>query len=203
MANETEILQWLRQGNESTQRLIDLKWKITKAGGGYFLESEKVPFTLQLGFLGEEQLLEIKLDTNIETATMESRDRLGTYRALLILNSQIKKVKFMLEGLGENVVARADIDLPTITKNELDNSLSLLLSSLYLMVRVLHLEEEFNQQIVERMLMLVKELQAKGKNEKEIVDYLVHDVGFKDEEARKIVSELVHDDMRGNERLYG
>ena len=71
------------------------------------------------------------------------------------------------------------------------------------MVRVLHLEEEFNQQIVDRMLMIVKELQAKGKSEKEIVDYLVHDVGFKDEEARKIVSELVHDDMRGNERLYG
>jgi|YelNatPaOPRAMG01_1025707.scaffolds.fasta_scaffold01569_10 acyl carrier protein len=202
MANETEILQWLKQGKESTQRLIDLKWKITKAEGGYFLESEKVPFTLQLGFLGEE-LMEIKLDTNIETATMENRDRLGTYRALLILNSQIKKIKFMLEGLSENVVARADIDLPTITKDGLDNSLSLLLSSLYLMVRVLHLEEEFNQQIVERMLMLVKELQAKGKSEKEIVDYLVHDVGFKDEEARKIVSELVHDDMKGNDMLYG
>ena len=202
MANETEILQWLKQGNESSQRLIDLKWKITKAEGGYFLESEKAPFTLQLGFHGDD-LMEIKLDTNIETATMESRDRLGTYRALLILNSQIKKVKFMLEGLGENVVARADFDLPTITKDELDNGLSLLLSSLYLMVRVLHLEEEFNQQIVDRMLMLVKELQAKGKSEKEIIDYLVHDVGFKDEEARKIVSELVHDDMRGNERLYG
>jgi acyl carrier protein len=202
MANETEILQWLKQGNESSQRLIDLKWKITKAEGGYFLESEKVPFTLQLGFLGDD-LMEIKLDTNIETATMESRDRLGTYRALLILNSQIKKVKFMLEGLSENVVARADFDLPTITKDELDNGLSLLLSSLYLMVRVLHLEEEFNQQIVDRMLMLVKELQSKGKSEKEIIDYLVHDVGFKDEEARKIVSELVHDDMKGNERLYG
>jgi acyl carrier protein len=202
MANENEILQWLEQGNESTQKLIDLKWKITKAEGGYFLESEKVPFTIQLGFIGKE-FMEIKLDTNIDTATMESRDRLGTYRALLILNSQIKKVKFMLEGLGENVVVRADIDLPTITKDELDNALSLLLSSLYLMVRVLHLEEEFNQQIVDRMLMLVKELQAKGKGEKEIVDYLVHDVGFKDEEARKIVSELVHDDMKGNERLYG
>ncbi|MCL4452001.1 MAG: hypothetical protein M1327_05205 [Candidatus Thermoplasmatota archaeon] len=202
MANETEILQWLKLGDESTQRLIDLKWKITKAEGGYFLESEKVPFTLQLGFHGDE-LMEIKLDTNIETATMESRDRLGTYRALLILNSQIRKVKFMLEGLGENVVARADFDLPTITKEELDNGLSLLLSSLYLMVRVLHLEEEFNQQIVDRMLMLVKELQSKGKSQKEIIDYLVHDVGFKDEEARKIVSELVHDDMKGNERLYG
>ncbi len=202
MVEESQVLQWLEHGEESTGRLVDLKWKITKSDGNFYLENEKLPFTIQLKFL-EKETLEIKLDTNVETATMDSRDRLGTYRALLLLNSQITKVKFMLEGLGENVVARADLDLPTITKDELDKGLSLLLSSLYLMVRVLHLEEEFNQQIVERMTMLVKELQSQGKSEKEIIDYLVHGVGFKDDEARKIVSELIHGDLGANERLYG
>ncbi|EQD45814.1 hypothetical protein B2A_09131, partial [mine drainage metagenome] len=143
MVEESQVLQWLEHGEESTGRLIDLKWKITKSDGNFYLENEKLPFTIQLKFL-EKETMEIKLDTNVETATMENRDRLGTYRALLLLNSQITKVKFMLEGLGENVVARADLDLPTITKDELDKGLSLLLSSLYLMVRVLHLEEEFN-----------------------------------------------------------
>ena len=55
------------------------------------------------------------------------------------MNSQVAHVKFMIEGINENVVARVDMDMQKITKAELDEALNALLSSLYMMVRALHL----------------------------------------------------------------
>ncbi len=202
MTKEEQILGWLGNGKPTGRKLIDLKWKISRIGDYYTLENEKVPFTLFLYFI-QNKIVQVKLDTGIETATSPSRDRLGTYRTLLIMNGQVSHVKFMVEGINENVVARVDMEMQTITKAELDEALNALLSSLYMMVRALHLEEEFNKQIVDRMLMLVKEMQEEGKSKVEIVEFLKSRMGFREEDAKRIVEEFLTEDLRGNERLYG
>ncbi len=202
MERSEQILEWLTAGKETTGRLIDLKWKIIKDENIYLLENEKVPFTLIMYFVNNK-LMEIKLDTSIETATQHSRERLSTYRSLLIMNNQIARVKFMLDGIQENIVARVDLDMQTLTKNELDDALNTLLSSLYMMVKTLNLEEEFNQQIVERMVMLVKDMESEGKSRQEIISFLVNRIGFRDEDARRIVGEFLTGDLKDNERLYG
>ena len=202
MTKEEQILGWLGNGKTTGRKLIDLEWKISRKGEYYTLENEKVPFTLML-FFRDNKIVQVKLDTGIETATAQSRNRLVTYRTLLLMNSQVARVKYMLEGINENVVSCVDMDMQTITKSELDEGLNALLSSLYMMVRALHLEEEFNKQIVDRMLMLVSEMQEEGKSKVEIVDFLKSRMGFREEDAKRIVEEFLTEDLRGNERLYG
>ena len=202
MTKEEQILGWLGNGKTTGRKLIDLEWKISRKGEYYTLENEKVPFTLML-FFRDNKIVQVKLDTGIETATAQSRNRLVTYRTLLLMNSQVARVKYMLEGINESVVSCVDMDMQTITKSELDEGLNALLSSLYMMVRALHLEEEFNKQIVDRMLMLVSEMQEEGKSKVEIVDFLKSRMGFREEDAKRIVEEFLTEDLRGNERLYG
>ncbi len=202
MTKQEQILEWLGNGKTTGRKLIDLEWKISRKGDYYTLENEKVPFTLML-FFKDNRIVQVKLDTGIETATAPSRNRLGTYRTLLLMNSQVARVKYMIDGINENVVSCVDMDMQTITKSELDEGLNALLSSLYMVVRALHLEEEFNKQIVDRMLLLVKEMQEEGKSKVEIVDFLKSRMGFREEDAKRIVEEFLTEDMRGNERLYG
>lgn len=202
MEKEEQILSWLSGGDESGNRLIDLRWKVHEQEGSYHLENEKVPFTLVMQF-HDKKLVVVKLDTDIETATLESSDRLGMYRSLLILNNRLGRVKFLLDGLNENVAARVDLEVQTLTKNRLDQALNVLLSSLYMMVKALNLEEEFNHKIVERMVMLVKDMQSNGKSRSEIMMFLRERIGFREEEARRIIDELLTGDLRDNDRLYG
>ena len=53
------------------------------------------------------------------------------------------------------------------------------------------------------MLLLVKEMQEEGKSKIEIVDFLKSRMGFREEDAKRIVEEFLSEDLRGNERLYG
>lgn len=202
MEKYEQILSWLSSGTETGNRLIDLTWNISEVEGSYHLENEKVPFTIVMQFR-EGKLVIIKLDTGIETATLESADRLSVYRSLLIMNNRLGKVKFLLEGMHENVEARVDLALQTLTKSELDQALNVLLSSLYMMVKALNLEEEFNKKIVERMVMLVKDMQSNGKSRNEIMMFLRERIGFKEEDANRIMDELLLGDLRDNDRLYG
>lgn len=202
MEKDKQILSWLSVGNEGGGNLIDLKWSVKELDGAYHLDNEKVPFTIIMQF-SDKKLVVIKLDTGIETATLDSADRLAIYRSLLILNNRLGKVKFLVEGLNENVVARVDMDLKKLTKIELDQALNVLLSSLYMMVKALNLEEEFNQKIVERMVMLVKDMQMHGKSRREILEFLKERIGFKEDDAKRIVSDLLPGDLKDNERLYG
>ncbi len=182
--------------------MLDLKWNIHEMDGSYHLENEKVPSTIIMQFM-EKDLVIVRLDTGIQTATLDSSHRLSMYRSLLIMNNGLRKVKFLLEGMHEDVVARVDLALHTVTKKELDQALNVLLSSLYMMVKALDIEEEFNQKIVERMIMLVKDMQSNGRSKKQILTFLQERIGFKEEDAKRIIDDLLTEDLNDNDRLYG
>lgn len=202
MEKYERILSWLSSGNPVGNRLLDLKWNIHEMDGSYHLENEKVPFTIIMQFM-EKDLVIVRLDTGIQTATLDSSHRLSMYRSLLIMNNGLRKVKFLLEGMHEDVVARVDLALHTVTKKELDQALNVLLSSLYMMVKALDIEEEFNQKIVERMIMLVKDMQSNGRSKKQILTFLQERIGFKEEDAKRIIDDLLTEDLNDNDRLYG
>jgi ketopantoate reductase len=199
MENKEEILGWLSSGNNESSNIIDLKWVVTEEEGHMKLVNEKVPFTLFIGF--HPGTMHVKVKTGIETAVIDQNVRLATYHSLLILNSQAELVKFMLEGTNEEIVARSDIQTQSLTKAELNESFNKLLSALYMMVKALKLEEQFNRQITERMIMMIQGMVQDGKSRDEIRGYLMKEIGLKGDEADRFLGEVMPDD-RSSEGMY-
>ncbi|MCL4315118.1 MAG: hypothetical protein M1454_05285 [Candidatus Thermoplasmatota archaeon] len=184
-----EILKWFSEGEEDAKRLINLKWEIKEANGVYYLSNEKVPFALLLS--SDDGTVQLMADTGIETAVLELRERLSIYRTLLIINRRVDLVKFMLDGLNENVFARVDLEKTTLTKDIMDEALNVLLSALYYAIKALKMEEQFSAMILERIAMMIEDMEKEGKSRDEIKTYLVTKAGIDDAEAGKLIDEVL------------
>lgn len=198
-----QIISWLAAGDDESDKLIDLPWRIKKHGDYLILAHDQVPFKIHMLFLPET--LQIYMRTEIETAVIESEPRLAIYRSLLILNRQIEHVKFMLAGMNEEVTLRVDIPLEGIKKDRIEVALNLLLTSLYIMANVLHIEEEFNQQILGWMFKMIGEFMKQGKTKKDIEKILVGKIGISKDDAEEITSQVYPAAKTGEaeDRLYG
>ncbi len=183
-----EVLGWLGGKDESSGNLVDIPWQIKKYENYLVLESENVPFSIYLVF--EQGFVKMFLKTGIETAVLENQERLSVYRVLLLLNRQLDLVKFMLDGMQEEIISRVDLELASLSKPELNDGMSLLLSSLYIMVKSLKLEEQFQQRITERMLMMVQDMIKTGKSRDDIMKYLVEKIGLSKAESQNIIAQL-------------
>ena len=183
-----DVLGWLGGKDESSGNLVDIPWQIKKFENNLVLENEKVPFSIFLVF--EQGFVRIFLKTGIETAVLENQERLGVYRVLLLLNRQLDLVKFMLDGMQEEVITRVDLELDSLSKAELNDGMSMLLSSIYIMVKSLKLEDQFQQGITQRMLMMVQDMIKAGKSKDEIMKYLVEKIGLSKTESQNIVTQL-------------
>ncbi len=186
---QQEVLGWLSGGDEKAGNLVDVPWKIQQFQKYAILENDKVPFSVYLIF--ETGIMRIFLKTGIETAVLESQERLSIYRTLLLLNRQLDLVKFMLDGMNEEVVSRVDLELDALSKNELNVGLSTLLSSLYLMVKALKLEDEFQAGVVDRMVLMVKDMLKQGKSTDEIKEYLTEKMGLTADQAQSVIDQIV------------
>ena len=186
---QQEVLSWLSGGDEKAGNLVDVPWKIQQFQKYAILENDKVPFSVYLIF--ENDIMRIFLKTGIETAVLENQERLSIYRTLLLLNRQLDLVKFMLDGMNEEVVSRVDLELDVLSKNELNVGLSTLLSSLYLMVKALKLEDEFQAGVVERMVLMVKDMLKQGKSKDEIKEYLTEKMGLTADQAQSVIDQIV------------
>ena len=184
-----QVIQWLAGGDETSTNLVDIPWKVRDLDKLLVLESDKVPFSLFLSF--EEKTVKIFFRTGIETAVLENQPRLAIYRTLLLLNRQIDLVKFMLDGMNEEVVSRVDLELEGLTKAELNEGLNTLLSSIYLMIRALKLEEQFQAEVTQRMVMMVQDMINQGKSRDDIENYLVAKVGLSKEDAEILLNRLI------------
>ena len=184
-----EVIKWLEGKDHSTGNLVDIPWKIQDLGKYLVLENEKIPFSIYLAF--EDTVLRIFLRTGIETAVIDIQERLGIYRTLLLLNRQLDLVKFMLDGMNEEVISRVDLEMVSMNKEELNVGLNTLLSSLYLMVRALKLEKEFQEKVSERMMLMIQEMINQGKSREDIKTFLVTRIGMSKDDSEKIINQLL------------
>ncbi len=188
VATQEEVLGWLSDGDEKSGNLVDVPWKIQQFQKYAILENEKIPFSVYLLF--EDKIMRIFLKTGIETAVLENQERLSIYRTLLLLNRQLDLVKFMLDGMNEEVVSRVDLELDELSKNELNDGLNTLLSSLYLMVKALKIEDEFRNGVVERMALMVQDMLKQGKSNDEIKKFLTDKMGLTPEQAQNMLDQI-------------
>ena len=188
-ASRKEILSWVAKGNEDASNLVDLPWKITETDNVVILQNDQVPFSIFLTF--GEAIMRMHLRSGIETAVLENQPRLSIYRTLLLLNRQLDLVKFMLEGMNEEVVARVDLELVNLSKEEFNDGMNTLLSSIYLMVRALKLEDQFREGITQRMIMMVQDMIRQGKAREDILAFLTDRIGLPKDQAEQVLKEMI------------
>ncbi|MEM0158248.1 MAG: hypothetical protein QXV22_00310 [Thermoplasmataceae archaeon] len=197
-----QVLEWLAKGEETSGNLADIPWQVRDSGKFLVLENPRLPFSIFMVF--ENSFIRIFMRTGIETAVIENRQRLAICRVLLILNSQIDLVKFMLDGLNEEVVSRVDLDLENLTKEEMNDGMNMLLSSLFLMVQALHLEDEFRERVRERTILMIQDMLAKGKKPAEIRDFLTRSIGISQKEAESLLSRFIMTEGdKSHSEMYG
>lgn len=197
-----QVTEWLSDGKEDAKSLIGLPWKLKWDQWHLILENEKIPFAFLVGF--HEEALHITVRTGIETAVLENQQRLAIYRVLLILNQRVDLAKFMIFGINEEIIARVDLATDGLEKNQFNLALNILLSSLYLMVQALHLEEEFNQQVSNRMMLMIQDLISQGKSRQEILQFMTNNLGINQQDAEKILNEIMPQGKgKETESMYG
>ncbi|HLH86215.1 MAG TPA: hypothetical protein VKU79_05060 [Thermoplasmataceae archaeon] len=202
IVNKDQVVQWLSGGDDKSGKLTDMPWNIRDYGEILVLDSARVPFSVFMVF--ENSIMRIFMKTGLETAVIENRPRLAIYRILLLLNRQLDLVKFMLDEINEEIVSRVDLELDALTREDLNEGLNMLLSSLFLMVHALHLEDEFKARVSERMILMVRDMLAHGKKHDEIRSFLTDKMGISDKEAESLLRQFIMTDGSNSlSEMYG
>jgi len=184
-----EIEKWLREGNDDAQDLVDLPWNVERENNTLMAQHPKIPFILYVS--EDDNFIRLRVYTGIETAVEDTKERLKIARALLLLNGSADYLKFALEGINEEVVLQIDLGKKYFNKGVFEDSIAAMVTGMYMMVRALDLEEEFQNQLFARLVGLVKERLSEGAKREDVVKFLVNRVGLKKKDAEEIVDEIM------------
>ncbi len=184
-----EIEKWLREGNDDAQDLVDLPWNVERENNTLMAQHPKIPFILYVS--EDDNFIRLRVYTGIETAVEDTKERLKIARALLLLNGSADYLKFALEGINEEVVLQIDLGKKYFTKGVFEDSIAAMVTGMYMMVRALGLEEEFQDQLFARLVGLVKERLSEGAKREDVVKFLINRVGLKKKDAEEIVDEIM------------
>ncbi len=191
-----EIEKWLKKGRDDAEDLVDLPWNVKNENGVLIGEHPKIPFILYVK--EDDKFVRLRVYTGINTALLNQEERLEITRALMLLNGDVDLLKYTLEGLDESVVLRIDLDKASFTKKVFEDALTSILAGLYLMVRTLHLEEEFSQQLMDRVVGMVKDRLESGATRDNLVKFLIEKVGLKKDNAEEIIDEVMKNIKKEN-----
>ncbi len=184
-----EITQWLTSGSDKSEDPIDLIWNVREENGTLIADHPKVPFSLYISI--DTHFVRMSVFTGLNTALLDPVQRLDISRKLLFLNDRIDLVKYVIRGINEEIVLRSELDLIAIAKKEFDDVLTGLITALFLMIKEFKLEEQFNKELSERVILMIKERMEKGATKQDLLDFLVNKVGMDSNSADKLLNEII------------
>ncbi|MCI4434394.1 MAG: CBS domain-containing protein [Thermoplasmata archaeon] len=186
---KSEILKWLTSGSDKSEDPANLIWDVKVQDNLIIAEHPKVPFILHITFVN--RIIKMDVYTGLETALLDPIQRLDISRKLLFLNDRTALVKFTIRGINEEIVLSSDLDLASINKEEFSDALTGLITALYMMIKEFKLEEEFNKQLAERVVLMVKERMNMGATRDDLMSFLINKVGLDEDNARKLLDEII------------
>lgn len=187
---EEQVIQWLEEGRDDAQDIVDLPWIVKKQGEHFYIaEYPKMPFVLNILF--SEGFVHLIVPFGIETTALSLEERLKIYHTMLVLNDKINLLKFTLSGINDEIVLRVDLDEKTLGKAEFNDALTALLIGTNELVKALGLEEDFAEAVFERVVLMILERLEKGATRGELIKFLVVKVGMSKDEAEKFIDEIL------------
>ncbi|MEB3861246.1 MAG: hypothetical protein GSR84_03390 [Desulfurococcales archaeon] len=202
VVNLEVIRDWLREGTDNPSSIVDVKWVIMdEEVGEQGLERIVAIFpdlpirVIIVGFqvddIGDKvNLARMVVETPIDTISMDLKDREKVYRKLLSL-SKMPVVKTYLYGDDLNVAIAVDLNLKGLTKEEFNDSLSMLLAGVLYIYRELGMEKALNAELWKNLILLLRNYMKSGWTRGQLTSFLVKRAGMPREEAEKIIDDLV------------
>ncbi|AFL95258.1 hypothetical protein CL1_1055 [Thermococcus cleftensis] len=186
---EVQVLEWLREGDDTAQDIVDLPWSVREVQPGtYLAEHPRMPFSLLVVF--SEGFVHLLVPMGLETFSMSNNEKLRVYHTLLRLNDQVNLMKFTLSGMDDDVYLRVDLDKKTLGKDEFNDALTALLIGLMSAVSAMGLEEAFEREIFDRIVGMVLERVERGASRDELMRFLTVKVGMSVEDAKNLLNEV-------------
>ncbi len=189
MDYRAEIKKWLTSGTGTKNDILDMVWNVKESGENLIAEHPKLPYTLFIEF--HDDFVSLIISTGIETALLDSVQRLDICRKLLILSGGVNFVKFAISGENEEIVLKGEMDLSSLDKKEFSDAIMSMATSLYLMIRELNLEEDFSKRVTEHIIGMVNEKIKEGESRDELLEFLIKKVGLNENDANVILDELI------------
>ncbi|MBN1389941.1 MAG: hypothetical protein JXA22_04795 [Candidatus Thermoplasmatota archaeon] len=214
------ISDWLKQGSDGADKLLDYPWDIDVRS----LEDNsertlisashpKIPFNVEI--VVGKHFANLVINPIIPTDAQDPTERMRIYKKLLHLNTELNMMKAGLVGYDDNPVIQVDLDLEYLNKLEFNNALTLLVVGAHNMITILGLTDEMEAFILNRFKAIVATKLSEGNTKESIIDFLVNRGGLDKESAKNVVDmtlreispkgdgEKIHDEDAGPGPMYG
>ncbi|MGA1793988.1 MAG: hypothetical protein ACMUHM_08560 [Thermoplasmatota archaeon] len=212
------ITEWLKQGSDGADNLLDYPWDVSVQPIEGQTERTlvtathpKIPFNVEI-VIGKH-FANLVINPIIPTDAMDPTERMRIYKKLLHLNTELNLMKAGLVGYDDNPVIQVDLDLESLNKHEFNDALTLLVVGAHNMIKLLGLTDEMEQFMLNRFKAIVAAKLQEGETEESIMDFLVNRGGLDKDSAKTVVDitvkeitpaeEVQKDEDSGPGPMYG
>ncbi len=152
MSSELEVLEkirsWLkREPVKSSWHPADQGWEteivLDERIGSYILKakSKRLPFELTVFVLPSKSCVRLTVSSGIETENLDKSLKALIYRELLVLNSTVELVKYVIVKPRDTLAVAVDIEIKALNEQLFRDSLLAVFAGLIVMIEHLGLAE--------------------------------------------------------------
>lgn len=184
-----KVIKWFEGAtNDRNSMVINDMWTVKNdkdSPSRLMVAHDFIPFSFMVDV--GNQVMNLNLYTQIETATWPINDRLKLYRDLLIRNDESIFVKFILAGRNDAVALRMDLNLVYLNKTEFNDSLEAMIDGGYWLLNKLDISEK-EEILMKTIIGNIQNRLVEGSDEKRIIKEMIN-AGIEESDALMLVKE--------------
>ncbi len=189
------FIDWLKEGNENSESLLDIPWdmEVKKVEGTendlIVATHPKIPFNIEV--VVTKHYANLVINPIIPTDALDVPERMRVYKKLLHLNTDLNLMKAGLIGYDDNPVIQVDLDLHSLSKQEFNDALTLLVVGAHNLVKILDLTKEMEEFMVNKYKTIVAEKLASGETKEQILEFLTDRAGLQPADAKTFLDQMI------------
>lgn len=191
-----KFVKWFEEEIADSDKPLDEHWEVEigKENGRKLIRASSPyrPYSV-LVEVGK-RFATLKIKTGVETAILDSHERLKIYRSLLLLNNKWRMAKYALVGEDEEIVIITDLDLVSLSRDEFSDALTVTLFAMNDLVKKLNLEDIYEEAQLIHVADLILQKAKSGKSKEEIVSFIAKTYKLSKDIAEEIVSEILKEE---------
>ena len=189
------IVTWLKNGEDGAENLLDYPWDTSVNELEGPMEREviiashpKIPFNIEV--VVSKHFANLLINPLIPTDAFPLEEKMRLYKKLLHLNTDLNMMKAGLIGYDDQPVIQVDLDLESVSKQEFNDALTLLIVGAQNLINLLGLQEKVQEFMLERFKQFVAVKLADGEDKEEIIDFLTCRGGLDADIAKDIFEQV-------------
>lgn len=189
------FIDWLKEGKEDSESLLDIPWdlEVKKVEGTendlIVATHPKIPFNIEV--VVTKHYANLVINPIIPTDALDVPERMRVYKKLLHLNTDLNLMKAGLVGYDDNPVIQVDLDLHSLSKQEFNDALTLLVVGAHNLVKILDLTKEMEEFMVNKYKTIVAEKLASGETKEQILEFLTDRAGLQPADAKTFLDQMI------------